>query len=79
MIQDLFPHLNEKYIQVRNYYFKSFKPILSLKSSVRRVCSNISSETVELGCSSVNSPITFSAIIDASSSLIFPTYKNLKN
>jgi len=57
-------------------YFKSFKLILSLKSSVWRVFSKFSSDIVELDWSSVNSPITFSAIIDASSSLIFPTYKS---
>lgn len=48
MIQDLFPNLSEKYIQV-SIYFKSFKPILSLKANVCKVFSNNSMETVELG------------------------------
>ena len=74
MIKDLFPHLNDRYIEVsETNYFNNFKPILSLNANVRSVLSKASNVTVAFICSSVNSPMTFSAMIDASSSLIFPT------
>ena len=80
MIQDLFPHLNENYIQVssiekKKNYVNNFKVILSSKSRCSSVCRNFSNETIESDCLSMNSSRIFCAIIDTSSSLILPIYK----